>query len=599
MRPPNSTSLSACALLAALALPGVALAGVVGEWTFDGASTDSVGTNDASTFGATSYVPGIAGQALRMDWQGGGATMDSIVADMGAGDFSISMWVKYEGHFTGHVRHEHPFTSGWGDTGPAASRSIDLFAERNGGNTFFWANGNGTQIANGQTAPWISAQNTWHHVVMGRDASTQYLCLDGSVFASGPVGSAYDHTGGSPSYVGRNPVDNGGRSFPGAIDELQVYDEWVGTAGCASLFASPGSTVGAAAPAVGTTWDGVAEFSSTDNPNGPWSFGRSPTAGGAITLNDAGTQSGLPIWSWAGAGWGQAIYNNTTGTVGLSGGLAIEPGELFLHPSSNNTKSVMSFAAPSAGCFQANTNLELVDVQGGNVDVSLFGGGTSLFSTNMSGFGATSANAVDSVFLDAGDAISLYIGFGTNGNYFDDSVGTQFTATYVGAGVDTTGDGNADSCAPDSDGDGVIDDVDACPSEDATWTVTAAWTPSRPRPPTRSSTPSAPRRPAATAGPARWAASSSWARLRSPSTASATKTLGSTAWSPVTRWGSGMRTARCSLRPRCPRVPAARSSTTGATWTSARWSSTPAAPTTWAPRSTPTRVTPGATAWIR
>ena len=221
-------------------------------------------------------------------------------------------------------------------------------------------------------------------------------------------------------------------------------------------------------PAVGTTWDGVAEFSSTDNPNGPWSFGRASGAGAPITLNSPSSQSGLPIWSWSGAGWGQAIFNNTANLVGLSGGLAIPPGELFLHPSSNNTKSVMSFTAPSAGCFQVNTNLELVDVQGGNVDVTLYGDGQTLFSTVMAGFGATSANAVDSVFMAAGDSIDLLIGFGTNGNYFDDSVGTAFAATYVGAGVDTTGDGNADSCSPDTDGDGVVDSADVCPAVDAT-----------------------------------------------------------------------------------------------------------------------------------
>ncbi len=154
-----TTAILACCATSLLATPAAAQ-GVVGEWTFDGSGADSIGTNDASTFGATSFVPGIAGEALRIDGQGGGATMDSIVADMGAGEFSISMWVKYEGHFVGHVRHEHPFTSGWGDQGPWNYRTVDLFAERGGGNTYFWGNGVPSQVANGQTAPWISAQNT-------------------------------------------------------------------------------------------------------------------------------------------------------------------------------------------------------------------------------------------------------------------------------------------------------------------------------------------------------------------------------------------------------------------------------------------------------
>ena len=44
------------------------------------------------------------------------------------------------------------------------------------------------------------------------------------------------HSVGRAFYLGRNTNENGGRSFPGALDDFRVYDGWVGSAGCAALY---------------------------------------------------------------------------------------------------------------------------------------------------------------------------------------------------------------------------------------------------------------------------------------------------------------------------------------------------------------------------
>lgn len=204
-----------------------------------------MGANDATLFGASGYAAGKVGSALSITANTGGASMDNVLAGVGTGDFTISMWVNYKDTFTGHARHEHLITSGWYQNHLGMwFRSVDLFAESGGGNTIFWVNGSGTEVGNGQTAAWIAQQNAWHHVAIGRDSSGQYLCVDGALVGSAAITTGYDHASGADTFIGRNPYENGGRSWPGAIDEVQVYDEWVGTTGCASLYADAGSVYG-------------------------------------------------------------------------------------------------------------------------------------------------------------------------------------------------------------------------------------------------------------------------------------------------------------------------------------------------------------------
>lgn len=173
---------------------------------------------------------------MRINSQGGGASISDLLSQFGNRALSVSAWVNYSGHFIGHVRHEHIFFS----TNNNTSRDMDLFAERPTSplaQTFAWAQGNGTQFVTGRRASWVAAPNSWHHVVLGRDAvGTQYLCEDGAITGSNARGSNFVHSPAATFYLGRNTYDNGGRSFPGAIDDVKAYSGWVGAAGCAALY---------------------------------------------------------------------------------------------------------------------------------------------------------------------------------------------------------------------------------------------------------------------------------------------------------------------------------------------------------------------------
>jgi len=202
------------------------------HWTLDGDGLD-VGGSDFATFGNVSWVPGVDGLALRINGQGGGASTADLLSGFGTGPFTVTAWVNYHGDFVGHVRHEHIFFS----TDNGRLRDVDLFAERGGGQTYFWTQGLGTQWYTFGTASWIGQQDTWHLIALGRDANgTQYLCENGVVTGSDGRWSNFQHGSGAEFFLGRNPYENGGRSFPGAFDDVRLYDDWIGAAGCDQLF---------------------------------------------------------------------------------------------------------------------------------------------------------------------------------------------------------------------------------------------------------------------------------------------------------------------------------------------------------------------------
>lgn len=221
------------------------------HWKLDGSLQSSKGPIDLEAFGSTGFVPhgGVSGDAFRIGAQGGGAMMQSIFAQFANGPFSVSLWIKYENHFVGHARHEHLITSGW-QFGPEgeiqrADRAVDLFAERDGSRGFAWVNGSGTQqIWNGPV--WTLQKNQWHHIVIGRDGDNQYVCQNGELVVSAPMNEVFDHSLDVRTYIGREPYS--GRSFPGSFDEIQVYDGWIGSDGCAALHAEPGKVLGAEEP---------------------------------------------------------------------------------------------------------------------------------------------------------------------------------------------------------------------------------------------------------------------------------------------------------------------------------------------------------------
>ncbi len=164
-------------------------------------------------------------------------------------------------------------------------------------------------------------------------------------------------------------------------------------------------------------YDAVADFSTSNNPNGPWSYGQEATLGGSFSL--------LPPLSFAGgqmSGWGgffPFIVRNTTAGPVQDGTTTYANTALAMHPGSSGAFSVLRWTAPSSGEF--SLAVSFADVQNdqlATVDVHALLNGSSIFSDNL-GPKASAGYANGSMTLSAGDIIDFVVGYGNGAFYYD------------------------------------------------------------------------------------------------------------------------------------------------------------------------------------
>lgn len=223
-----------------------AAAAPVAHWRFDGNASDSVGTRHGNVIGGTTtYVTGVAGQAIQLQSDGAKVQFSSVLSTLGSGPFTVSIWARHDALFAGNTVSDtlfHDNANGVvlsGNKNSAAAFPPDglgLTARING--AAFSAEPSAVDRTS-DVNPWLESGG-WHHVVMGRTATTEYLYVDGALVSSG-ARAAVSHTNPYVTSVGYHAGNN--HSWPGAIDDLQVYDDWVGPMGVALLYASPGTRV--------------------------------------------------------------------------------------------------------------------------------------------------------------------------------------------------------------------------------------------------------------------------------------------------------------------------------------------------------------------
>jgi len=130
-----------------------------------------------------------------------------------------------------------------------------------------------------------------------------------------------------------------------------------------------------------------------------------------------GSVSGLPV-----------ILGDTSGSTFTNGTVTYSTDYLNLHPASNDTFAVLRYTILLPGSYQIAGAYRGQDTGGTTTDVHILVNGASVFGANVTGYLDPSKQTFSLVrALVANDTIDFAVGFGTDGNYFNDSTGLQGT----------------------------------------------------------------------------------------------------------------------------------------------------------------------------
>lgn len=170
--------------------------------------------------------------------------------------------------------------------------------------------------------------------------------------------------------------------------------------------------------------DFVADFSSTSNPSGAWSYGYTTSLGGSLSLFTNMLDR---------SGSGDFRYDWNTGpSTPLVGVLipAASASSGILHPGATGVYADARYTVQSAFTAYLDTAFAIGDAT--TTDVHVLLNGVSLFDAPIDG--ATPTQVFQASFaVQAGDTIDFVAGMGSNGsNQFDT---TYFTATLSGSPI--------------------------------------------------------------------------------------------------------------------------------------------------------------------
>jgi len=192
-----------------------------------------------------------------------------------------------------------------------------------------------------------------------------------------------------------------------------------------------------------STYDATLDFSSTDNPNGVWSYGWVANIGDVFNLDmENGTWTfqgasypGLDYWARNNINYPIILNNSTSEPIAVTRSgdpdLVFQPGQLVQHPGSDNSYSLLRWTAPNTGKFLVDSVFMGIDTIGVSSDVHVVLNGTSIYDGYVNSYGDSSKQHFsDTLTLAAGDTIDFAVGAGGNG-YIADSTATAVSINLV------------------------------------------------------------------------------------------------------------------------------------------------------------------------
>ena len=184
----------------------------------------------------------------------------------------------------------------------------------------------------------------------------------------------------------------------------------------------------------------VADFSTSLNPFGVFSYGWTPTLGGPFSLLDELMTAGNP----AAPGWANSrgylgfpyVFANTAGASFWTRNTVLVAAEwLTLHPADpryGSANAVVRYTAPSSGVYLIHGAFRGHDCCATTTDVHVLHNSVAVFDAIVSGYLDSHAFSL-SLPLEVGDTVDFAVG--SNGSYFYDSTGLRGSITAQGDAV--------------------------------------------------------------------------------------------------------------------------------------------------------------------
>jgi hypothetical protein len=174
-------------------------------------------------------------------------------------------------------------------------------------------------------------------------------------------------------------------------------------------------------PGFAATFDVAADFSSSSNPAGTWTYGESSLLTSALVpYSFNGTDRGIDLWGGSATLYPPTVScNGTPSVVNLTPELITwQSGQFALHPGSGGQYSHARWTAPADGTYRISAEFTGIDQNGPTTDVYVLHNTLTLFTGGVTGYGDTESFST-TVSVAAGDFIDFAVGYGAGGYWHD------------------------------------------------------------------------------------------------------------------------------------------------------------------------------------
>jgi PKD repeat protein len=226
--------------------------GLVSWWKAENNAYDSVGGNHGTLNGGATYASGQIGQAFSFDGVDDYVQVsDSPSLNIGAGDFSLTLWANYAAVRSG-LYGTLPNVFMGQDEGSGTTHKWIFFSTEGG--LYFHVNNAGSSTFVGSDAFTLQT-GQWYHLVLTRSGSLYTFYMNGAL-AGTVTDSMYIPDVSAPLTIGQA---EGRGYFNGLLDEVKIYNRALTATEVLKLFGKYTLTI---------TKDGTGSGTVTSNPSG-------------------------------------------------------------------------------------------------------------------------------------------------------------------------------------------------------------------------------------------------------------------------------------------------------------------------------------------